>query len=49
MKRGLYRKLHKNICCHCDHPVWCPSKNVNPKRACIQCRKWRTKRGKIKI
>lgn len=46
MNRANYRKLKKGRCVGCDHPAWCPSKNVNPKRACIKCRKEATKRNK---
>lgn len=46
MKRGLYRKLNKGKCVGCDHPVWAPSKNVNPHRACIKCRKDSTNRNR---
>ena len=46
MERGAYRKLNKGICRYCDHPVYAPCENVNPKRACIKCRKEMTKRNK---
>lgn len=46
MNRANYRKLKKGRCVGCDHPAWCPSKNVNPKRACVKCRKEATKRNK---
>lgn len=46
MNRGEYRKHSKHKCKGCDHPAWCPSKNVNAKRACIKCRKNDTKRRK---
>ena len=42
--RALYRRLPKGRCYGCDHPTWCPSKKVNAKRKCIQCRKRATKR-----
>ena len=48
MKRGLYRKIGKKICIGCDYPQYAPSKNVNPKRACIKCFKNQTKRKKYK-
>ena len=41
--RGLYRKLKKKICEGCDHPVYAPCKKINPKRACIKCRKEMTR------
>ena len=44
MNRGEYRKHSKHKCRCCDHPTWCPSKNINAKRACIKCRKNDTKR-----
>ena len=47
MGRADYRKLDKGRCTGCDHPAWFPSKNVNPKRACIKCRKEATKRQRI--
>ena len=46
MNRANYRKLKKGRYIGCDHPAWCPSKNVNPKRACVKCRKEATKRNK---
>lgn len=46
MQKGLYRKLTKHICNGCDHPAYCPSKKINPKRKCIQCRKNMTIRKK---
>ncbi len=46
MNRGFYRKLPKKKCIGCDYPCYQTSKNVNPKRACIKCRKDSTKRNK---
>lgn len=46
MNRGEYRKYSKHKCKGCDHPAWCPSRNVNAKRACVKCRKNDTKRRK---
>ena len=43
MKRALYRRLSKGRCRGCDYPMWCPSKKVNAKRACIKCKKQSTK------
>ena len=48
MHRGLYRKGDKGKCRYCDHPVYAPSKNVNPKRACIKCRKNSTRQHDFK-
>lgn len=44
MTRSGYRKINKGKCRYCDHPVYAPSKNVNPKRACVKCRKLDTQR-----
>ena len=46
MQKGSYRKLKKGRCTGCDHPTWSPSKNVNPRRMCIKCRKNDTRREK---
>jgi hypothetical protein len=46
MEHGLYRKIDRNKCRYCDHPNWCPSKKINAKNKCKQCRKNSTKRNK---